>query len=165
MKVTLRPGTRDDTKECGRIDYEAFAAIGKQHNFPPDFPNVDVATMVVSMLLTTPGYYSVVAELDGKVVGSNFLDERGPIAGIGPISVDPTVQNRTIGRQLMLNVMERAKTRCPAGVRLVQSGYHNRSLCLYTKLGFETREPLSIMQGKVPASGAPRDREVRLATD
>ncbi len=33
------------------------------------------------------------------------------------------------------------------GIRLVQAGYHNRSLCLYTKLGFVTREPLSLLQG------------------
>ena len=32
-------------------------------------------------------------------------------------------------------------------VRLVQAAYHNRSLALYTKLGFDTVEPLSIMQG------------------
>ena len=29
----------------------------------------------------------------------------------------------------------------------MQDGFHNRSLCLYTKLGFVTREPLSVMQG------------------
>jgi hypothetical protein len=28
-----------------------------------------------------------VAEKEGKVIGSNFLDERGPIAGVGPITV------------------------------------------------------------------------------
>jgi hypothetical protein len=27
-----------------------------------------------------PGFYSVVAEKNGNVVGSNFLDEHGPIA-------------------------------------------------------------------------------------
>jgi len=32
-------------------------------------------------------------------------------------------------------------------VRLVQSAYNNRSLCLYTKLGFETRELLSKLNG------------------
>jgi hypothetical protein len=31
-------------------------------------------------------------------------------------------------------------------VRLTQTAYHNRSLCLYTSLGFQTREPLSLMQ-------------------
>jgi GNAT acetyltransferase-like protein len=92
--------------------------------------------------------------MDGRVVGSNFLDERNPIAGIGPISVDPAVQNQTVGRQLMLAVVERAAQRKFAGVRLVQAAYHNRSLCLYTKLGFETREPLSKMDG------APIDQQI-----
>jgi hypothetical protein len=30
----------------------------------------------------------------------------------------------------------------------VQDAFHNRSLCLYTSLGFVTREPLSVMQGE-----------------
>jgi hypothetical protein len=32
-------------------------------------------------------------------------------------------------------------------VRLVQAAFHNRSLSLYTKLGFVAREPLSVMNG------------------
>ena len=148
MTVTLRPGTIEDAKECGRIDYEAFRSIAEQHNFPPDFPSVEVATEVVTMLLSHPGFYSVVAEIDGKIVGSNFLDERSTIAGIGPVSVDPPVMNRTIGRQLMQAVMDRAVQRRFPGTRLVQIAWHYRSLALYTKLGFETRETLSLMQGK-----------------
>ena len=85
--------------------------------------------------------------LDGKIRGSNFLDERGPIAGVGPITVDPASQNQTAGRQLMCAVLDRASVRNAAGVRLLQSAFHNRSLCLYTKLGFETRETISKMNG------------------
>src|SRR6202035_2839369 len=33
------------------------------------------------------------------------------------------------------------------GTRLLQAAFHNRSLSLYTKLGFDTREPISTMQG------------------
>jgi predicted N-acetyltransferase YhbS len=150
MNLKLRPGTREDAAACGLIDFEAFKSISSQHNFPWDFPSVEVATAVTTALLSNPGFYAVVAELDGKIVGSNFLDERNPISGVGPISVDPAVQNQTIGRQLMLAVMERSVQRGFAGIRLVQSAYHNRSLCLYTKLGFETREPLSKMFGKQP---------------
>jgi len=102
----------------------------------------------VTSLISNPGFYSVLAEVDGTIAGSNFMDERNPIAGIGPISVDPALQNQSIGRRLMENVLERAGARNFAGVRLVQTAYHNRSLCLYTKLGFDTREPLSVMQGK-----------------
>jgi predicted N-acetyltransferase YhbS len=55
------------------------------------------------MMFSNPGFYSVIAEMDGKVVVGNFLDERNPIAGIGPITVDPTVQNQTVGRQLNIS--------------------------------------------------------------
>ena len=47
----------------------------------------------------------------------------------------------------MQDVLDRAAARGAPGVRLVQAAYHNRSLCLYTSLGFQTREPLSVMQG------------------
>jgi predicted N-acetyltransferase YhbS len=150
MDVKLRPGTREDAAALGRIDFEAFKSISSEHNFPWDFPSIEVATAVVGSMLANPGFYCVVAELDGEIVGSNFLDERNPISGLGPISVDPAVQNQTIGRQLMLAVMERSAQRGFAGCRLVQAAYHNRSLCLYTKLGFDTREPLSKIFGPPP---------------
>jgi hypothetical protein len=47
----------------------------------------------------------------------------------------------------MENVLRRAREGRFVGVRLVQSAYHNRSLSLYTKLGFDAREPLSNLQG------------------
>ncbi|HEY2524012.1 MAG TPA: GNAT family N-acetyltransferase [Candidatus Binataceae bacterium] len=147
MDVKLREGRIDDAQACGKIAYEAFKTIAEEHNFPPDFPDPENAVTVLSLVLANPGFYKVVAELDGRVVGSNALDERGPIAGIGPITVDPAVQNRAIGRRLMQAVMERAAARGFSGVRLVQSAYHCRSLSLYTKLGFDSREPLSVFQG------------------
>jgi predicted N-acetyltransferase YhbS len=147
MKLRIRPGTVTDAKEVGRIQYEAFKSIAEQHNFPPDFPSVDVATGLVTMLLSHPRFYSVIGELDGRIVGGNFLDERSTIAGIGPVSVDPAVMNGTIGRQLMQAGMDRATERRTPGVRLLQIAWHYRSLALYTKLGFEIRETVSGLQG------------------
>lgn len=147
MDVKLREGRPEDARACGTIAYEAFKSIADQHNFPPDFPSVENAVAVVSFLLANPGFHKVVAELDGRIAGSNFLDERNPIAGVGPITVDSAVQDRAIGRRLMQAVMERAAARNFSGVRLVQAAYHRRSLSLYTKLGFDSREPLSVFQG------------------
>ncbi|MBR1193645.1 GNAT family N-acetyltransferase [Bradyrhizobium sp. AUGA SZCCT0169] len=147
MSIVLRPGAPSDATICGKICFEAFRAIDDEHNFPWDFPSAEVATQVLMMLLSNPGFYSVVAEKDGNVVGSNFLDERGSIAGLGPITVDPTSQNATIGRRLMQAALDRASERRAAGVRLLQSTFHNRSLCLYAKLGFDTRETISKMNG------------------
>src|SRR5208282_6649959 len=147
MRILLRPGTPGDASVCGAICFEAFKAIDDEHNFPWDFPSAELATGLLTMMLSNSGFYAVVAENEGNVVGSNFLDERGPIAGVGPISVDPASQNQTIGRRLMCAVLDRASERHAAGVRLLQSAFHNRSLCLYTKLGFETRETVSKMNG------------------
>ena len=153
--MILRAGTPEDAAPCGRICFEAFKVIASEHNFPWDFPTVEIATGLVEKLLAHPGFYSVVAERDGKVVGSNFLDERSPIAGIGPITVDPASQNQAIGRRLMFDVVERCARRGVPGVRLLQSAYHNRSLCLYTKLGFETRETVSKLDGAPPGVSLP----------
>ncbi len=147
MQTTFRAGTVDDAKACGAICYEAFRAIAEQHSFPPDFPSPDVAVDLLSMVLSRKDVYSVVAEQDRRVVGSNFLWEGDTIAGVGPITVLPAVQNGSIGRQLMEHVLDRAHAQRFAGVRLVQAAYHNRSLSMYTKLGFDAREPLSVMQG------------------
>jgi len=149
--VSLRPGRLNDAGACGRICYEAFAAISSQHNFPCDLPSVDVATDLVTMLLSHSGFFSVVAEVGGEIVGSNFLDERSSVAGIGPITVDPRGQNRGIGRRLMQATLDRATERGFPGVRLLQAAYHGRSLALYATLGFQPREAIACMQG--PAIG------------
>lgn len=145
--ITLRRGKHEDAKQCGMICYNAFKTIAEQHNFPPDFPSPEIAIALISEFLTHTKIYGVVAELDGRIVGSNFLDERTAIAGIGPITVDPAVQNRSVGRELMQHVLARVSQQRFPGVRLVQAAYHGRSLSLYTKLGFVAREPLSTMQG------------------
>ncbi len=162
--VTVRPGRSSDTSACGRICYEAFEAIARQHNFVPDFPSVEAATDLITMLLSHPGFFSVVAEADDEVVGSNFLDERSPIAGVGPITVVPTVQNLRIGRRLMQAVLDRATERNFPGVRLLQSSYHSRSLALYATLGFLPRESVACLQG--PAIGVlPAGYQVRRAVE
>jgi predicted N-acetyltransferase YhbS len=147
MSITLRPGTAADAEACGTICYEAFKSVCGAHNFPPDFPSAEAGIGLMTTLLPHSGFYSVVAELDGRIVGSNFMDERSRIYGVGPITVDPTVQNRGIGGRLMQDVLDRAAGRQAAGVRLLQAAFHNRSLCLYSMLGFRTREPVSILQG------------------
>src|SRR5580765_585099 len=107
MDIRIREGTPADAEICGRICYNAFKTISEAHGFAPDFPTSAVAISLVTWMLGNPKFYSVLAEIDGRIVGSNLLDERNTIAGVGPITVDPTVQNRTIGRLLMDAVHER----------------------------------------------------------
>lgn len=147
VSLELRPGRPEDAEACGRICYEAFGALAAHHNFPSDFPALEDAVGLMGMLLSHPGFFSVVAELEGSVVGSNFLDERSRIAGLGPITVDPNVQNLRIGRRLMEAALERVRQEGRPGVRLLQAAYHGRSLALYATLGFVPREALVCLQG------------------
>jgi len=150
MPITIRRAEAADAAQCGVILYTAFHRLADEHNFARDFPSVAVATGVVSMMLANPGFYGIVAEEDGRIIGSNFADHRSSIAGIGPISIDPEAQNQGIGRKLMQAAIDRFAATDLSGIRLVQAAYHNRSLCLYTRLGFQTRESLSVIQGPAP---------------
>jgi predicted N-acetyltransferase YhbS len=150
-QIGLRPGRPEDADACGRICFEAFGAIASRHGFPSDFPSPDLGVDLMRMLLAHPRVFSVVAERDGTILGSNFLDERSTIAGLGPITVDPDVQNRQVGRRLMEAALDRAREQRFPGVRLLQAAYHGRSLGLYAALGFQVREAIACLQG--PAVG------------
>jgi predicted N-acetyltransferase YhbS len=149
--LSIRRARIEDVPACAKICFEAFYKINTEHGFPPDLPSADAVTGIMTMMFEHPGFYCVVAEDGGRIAGSNCMDERSPIAGIGPITVDPAAQNRGAGRRLMQAAMDRARERNFPGVRLVQAAFHTRSLSLYATLGFEVREPLSVMQG--PAIG------------
>jgi predicted N-acetyltransferase YhbS len=139
--VVIRTATPADAPIAGQICYDAFATISAAHNFPCDLPSPEAAFGLLSMMFASSSFYSVVAESNGRIVGSNILDDRSPIRGVGPITIDPTAQNLGVGRKLMQAVMDRALEQNAAGVRLVQAAFHNRSLSLYTSLGFDIREP------------------------
>jgi GNAT superfamily N-acetyltransferase len=138
--ISIRRAAPKDAEVCGLICFDAFRSISSAHGFPPDFPAPEVTVGVLNSLFSNPGFYCVVAESAGRIVGSNCIDERNSIAGIGPVTVDPSAQNHSAGRQLMQAVLGRAVEKKFAGTRLVQAAFHNRSLSLYAKLGFVVRE-------------------------
>jgi predicted N-acetyltransferase YhbS len=144
-EITLRPVEPDDTEQLAQILFDAFGAIHDHHRFQRDFPALEAAQGMLGMWIPHPHVWGVVAEVDGQVVGSNFLDERDEILGVGPITVDPKGQNSGVGRRLMEAVLERGKD--APGIRLVQDGFHMRSLSLYTSLGFDVTAACAVMSG------------------
>lgn len=166
--LRLRPGDITDAQQIGKIIFDAFSVIADKHRFPRDFSSVDVGINTAISLLSNSGFYSVVAEDTNdkdRIVGSNFLDERSNVvAGVGPLTIDPQFQDKGLGRQLMINVLEEAKNKNYPAIRLLQASYHNRSLALYSSLGFEIREAISTLQGK-PIQATIPGRSVRMATE
>ena len=142
MSITTRPASAGDLAAVATIMYAAFRSISDHHRFPPDFDSPETAHGVASLLLNHPKFYGVIAEDEGRILGSNFINSRLPIVGLGPISVDP--RGAELGRSSIdggRNGRGGATTVCRHC--LVQLAYHNRSLCLYTTLGFRSRVPLA----------------------
>src|SRR5215471_1285264 len=104
--VVIRTATPEDSLVCGQICYDAFSTINAAHGFPCDFPGPEASIELLSMMFSTPGFYAVVAESDGRIVGSNVLAEQAVIQGVGPLTVDPKAQNLGVGRKLMQAVMD-----------------------------------------------------------
>ena len=157
--VTLREVEPGDAEACAQILFDAFGDIQDHHGFPGvDFPVLEAATGIMGMWIPHASSWGVVAERDGRIVGSNFIDERDPIRGVGPISVDPESQNAGVGRKLMEAVIERGKG--APGIRLQQDAFHMRSLALYELLGFDVKEPIVVVSG-TPRSALVQGVDVR----
>ena len=163
MSVQLRLARLEDADACGAICFEAFRSVAERHGFLPDFPNAEISAGLFEHVIPRDDVYTVIAELDGQVVGSNVLWENSEIAGVGPITVAPDTQGESIGRLLMEDVLQRAEEKSFEGVRLVQTPFNNLTMALYSKLGFDVKEPLSVMQGPALRSSIP-GHDVRAAT-
>lgn len=140
-EIELRPMQRHDDEAVAEILFEAFAEIHDRHRFQRDFPTLESAVQLTRDFIAHPSIWGVVAVSDGDVLGSNFLDERGPVRGVGPITVDPRAQATGVGRRLMEAVLQRGAG--SSGIRLLQDSFNTGSLALYASLGFAVREPVT----------------------
>jgi predicted N-acetyltransferase YhbS len=150
LSLTIRPIEQKDVESCGKIGYEAHKTISSAHGYPSEQPSEEFGIGLIRMLLGNPNSWGVLAERQGKILGSIFLHEfpPSPVAVIGPLTVHPTAEGGGIGRQLMDAALIQARKQNHNQVRLVQSPSHIRSFVLYTKCGFTLREPLFLMQGQ-----------------
>jgi GNAT superfamily N-acetyltransferase len=151
--VEVRHARPTDAETCGQIAYDAFARVAERHGFPPDFPNPQVASAAVSAWIAHPAIFGVVAEHDGRVVGSNFLDERDPLRGVGPVTVKPGAQGQGVGRRMMHAILARGAD--SAGIRLLEDPHNPAALSLYASLGFEVKEPIALLNGRPNGNPAP----------
>src|ERR1700727_1365244 len=77
-------------------------------------------TGALSMMLSTPGFYCVVAEHAGRIVGGDCLDERSLITGVGPITIDRGTQTSALAAG-SCGGNDRANEQRASGIRLVQA--------------------------------------------
>lgn len=164
MEAVIRSVRKSDTHVLAQICFDAFGALQDRHRIARDFEAVEVAQMFLGMFIEREDVAGFVAVEGGEILGSNFIMFADPVAGVGPITVRPDVQSRGIGRLLMQAVIDEARRRDWARVRLMQEAVNTTSLSLYTRLGFDWKCAVAIMQ---PQPAAQDDPEIRAlaATD
>jgi predicted N-acetyltransferase YhbS len=147
MSLIIRPIEHNDAEICGKIGYEAHKAISSAHGYPSEQPSEEFGIGLIRRLLCNTNSWGVLAERQGRILGSIFLHKfpPSPVAVIGPLTVHPSVEGG-VGRMLMDSALTQARKQNNDQIRLVQSPSHIRSFVLYTKSGFTLREPLFLMQ-------------------
>jgi predicted N-acetyltransferase YhbS len=160
----IRPIDQGDLETAARAAFAAHSALAVRNGHPSEHPDLSFSKGLISAKLKDPNADGLVAETEGSILGSVFLNtfNSTPVAAIGPMTVKPEAEGTGAGRLLLERAMEAAHARGITQIRLVQSPAHPRSLALYTKAGFDVREPLLLVQGGKPAPVIERD--VRKAT-
>jgi GNAT superfamily N-acetyltransferase len=109
MKLELVPATEDRIPLLGDICHRAFSALHDRFGVERDIPDAEIGTMILSQTVKRPDYTGVMAVLDGHIVGSNFLTFADEVAGVGPITVEPGLQSKGVGRALMQWAVDEGK--------------------------------------------------------
>ena len=169
MSLIIRPIEQNDADICDKIGYEAHKAISSAHGYPSEQPSEEFGIGLIRRLLGNPNSWGVLAERQGKTLGSIFLHKfpPSPVAVVGPLTVHPSAEGG-VGKMLMYAALTQARKQNHDQIRLVQSPSHIRSFVLYTKSGFTLREPLFLMQGQPLKGGNNNDTSstnVRLVGD
>ncbi|HRQ73732.1 MAG TPA: GNAT family N-acetyltransferase [Phycisphaerales bacterium] len=164
MAIDLIPAEPKHLAELARICHLAFDTLHERHRVHRDVPAEEVGAQIIGGVLRRPDYAGAVAIEDGRVVGSNFLLLADEVCGVGPITVDPAVQSRGVGRLLMQWAIDEARRRRGQRphVRLFQEAVNTTSLSLYARLGFCWRDAAALMQ---PPPADTDDASVRLMTE
>ena len=143
--VIIRQMNEEDIEESDRIirlAFGTFRGIKDPENYRID------AKYAHPRYFADPSA-SFVAELNGKIIGSNFGLHWGSIGIFGPLTIHPDYWDKGIGSKLMRQVMrcfEKWKVTHSGAMTFANSPKH---ISLYRKLGYNPRFLIPVMSKKI----------------
>ncbi len=147
MDVIIRQLGESDLDEADRIMRLAF---GTFIGLPDPMRFGGDAQLVRTRWRARPDA-TLGAEMEGRLVGSNFAADWGAVGFFGPISVEPELWNRKVAQQLLeptMDLFAKWGTRHVGLFTFAQSAKH---VGLYQKFGFWARFLTAIMACPVKA--------------
>ena len=154
--IVVRPMSAGDLAEATRVYRLAFGTFLKVLDLTRF--RLDIGT--VSTRFATDPAAAMVAERNGKIVGSAFGMDWGSQFVVGPITVDPAHWGQGVARQLSTAILDVAATRKPTLVSLFTHPASTTHLRLYESFGFVPMFLTPILSK--PAGTAPSRPEISL---
>lgn len=149
MDVSVRPLSESEIDEADRIMRLAF---GTFIGLPDPMQFTGDARTVHTRWRARPEA-ALGAELDGRLVGSNFASGWGSVGFFGPLSVEPALWNQGVAQRLLeptMDLFAKWGTRHIGLFTFAQSAKH---VALYQKFGFWARFLTAVMA--LPAKARP----------
>src|SRR5687768_16839562 len=143
--VLVRPMREDDLEEADRIMRLAF---GTFIGMPDPMKFMGDADYVHTRYRADPPA-ALAAEIDGRVVGSNFALDWGSVGIFGPLTIHPDYWDKGVARLLLdrtMKIFEKWGTKHTGLFTFAQSSKH---VHLYQKYGFWPRYLTAIMSKQV----------------
>lgn len=105
-----------------------------------------------------PACHAIVADLDGRVVGTGVGTANGPVGWIGTIWVEPVRRGEGLGRALTEAVIGELEA---AGCRTLVLVATDQGLPLYERMGFTHQARYQVLEATGLGADAPGDDAVR----
>lgn len=135
MSVVVRPLRESDLAEADRIfrlAFGTFIGMPDPSRFWAD------AECVRARFAQDPGA-AFAAELDGKLIGSNFNARWGTVGFFGPLTVDPAYWNKGVAQKLLEETVRLFKKWKLTHAGLFTFAASPKHVGLYQKFGFHPR--------------------------
>lgn len=131
-EIDIRQMTESDLHEADTIMKLAFGTV---IGLPESVSFIGDADIVHTRYHADPSA-ALVAVIDDKIVGSNFLLDWGSVGVFGPLSVHPKLWDKGVARKLLretMNIFSKWNIKHAGLFTFAQSAKHVR---LYQKFGF-----------------------------
>lgn len=140
-EVTVRRLAEADLDEADRIMRQAF---GTFLGLPDPMAFMGDADYVRGRWTADPTV-ALAAELDGRLVGTNFVTRWGSVGFFGPLTVEPGLWDRGIARRLLDETMAIFDRWGVSHAGLFTFGHSPKHIALYQSYGFMPRFLTSVL--------------------
>jgi GNAT superfamily N-acetyltransferase len=145
VKVIVRPMREEDLDEADRIMRLAFGTFVGM----PEPLKFNGDTDLVHTRYWADPRAALAAEVDGKIVGSNFALDWGSMGILGPLTVHPEYWDKGIARLLLDQTMKIFEMWGTKHIGLFTFAQSSKHVYLYQKYGFWPRYLTAIMSKEV----------------